>query len=124
MKQLIFSLIAILAISFSVEAQRPQKGKMGTPEEMAQKQTERMKESLNLSDEQEAKVKSINLEFAEKQQELVNSSSGDRTAMRESMKTIREDKKAALKKVLTDEQYKKMETQEKETGERRGQRRN
>ncbi|WP_430933553.1 DUF4890 domain-containing protein [Saccharicrinis sp. 156] len=121
MKNLIFSLVAIFAITFSLEAQRPQRGNMGTPEDMAKKQTERMKEDLGLTDKQTTKIQSINLKYANKQQELRKNASGDREAMRESMKTIRDERMTELKKVLTEEQVEKLVAQEKERMQNRGQ---
>ncbi len=121
MKKLIFSLIAILTISFSIDAQRQQRGNMGTPEEMAKKQTERMKEDLALNADQEVKVGEINLKFINKQKDLRKNASSDRTAMREAMKTVRNERKAEMKKVLTEEQYKKMLAKDKEMMQKRKQ---
>lgn len=116
MKNLLLSMIAVLTFAFAgqtrVQAQQ-QRGSMD-PVEMSKKQTERMKETLHLSEEQLGKVSKINLDFANKRQELRKSASGDRTAMREQMETIRDERNAALQEVLTAEQYKKFLAQEEE----------
>lgn len=117
MKNLLLSMIAVLTFAFAgqtrVLAQQQQRGSMD-PVEMSKKQTERMKETLHLSEEQLGKVSKINLDFANKRQELRKSASGDRTAMREQMETIRDERNAALQEVLTAEQYKKFLAQEEE----------
>lgn len=121
MKNLLLSMIAVLTFAFAgqtrVQAQQQQqqqqRGSMD-PVEMSKKQTERMKETLHLSEEQLGKVSKINLDFANKRQELRKSASGDRTAMREQMETIRDERNAALQEVLTAEQYKKFLAQEEE----------
>ncbi len=117
MKNLLLSMIAVLTFAFAgqtrVQAQQQQRGSMD-PIEMSKKQTERMKETLHLSEEQLGKVSKINLDFANKRQELRKSASGDRTAMREQMETIRDERNAALQEVLTAEQYKKFLAQEEE----------
>jgi len=114
MKKLILSLIAILTITLTMEAQRQQRGNMGTPEEMAKKQTERMKEDLSLNEDQITKVSAINLKYNKKFKEMRKNASGDRTAMREAMMTVRKERNAEMKKVLTEEQYEKMLAKEKE----------
>jgi len=114
MKKLILSLIAILTITLTMEAQRQQRRNMGTPEEMAKKQTERMKEGLSLNEDQVTKVSAINLKYNKKFKEMRKNASGDRTAMREAMMTVRKERNAEMKKVLTEEQYEKMLAKEKE----------
>ena len=61
--------VLALAALFTVSAFAQNKQK-GTPEERADKVTNRMKEKLNLSDEQVAKIKAINLDAAKKKEEL------------------------------------------------------
>jgi Spy/CpxP family protein refolding chaperone len=110
-------MIAVFTFAFAaqteVQAQQQQRGSMD-PVEMSKKQTERMKENLQLSEDQVNKVSKINLDFAQKRQELRKSASDDRTAMREQMEKIRDERNTELKQVLTAEQYKKFLTQEEE----------
>ncbi|WP_075591055.1 DUF4890 domain-containing protein [Labilibacter marinus] len=119
MKNLIFTLAAFLVLSISVNAQGPQRG--GTPEEMAKKQTEKMKKDLSLSEDQVTKVSAINLKYAKKIDEVRNNASGDRAAMRESMQPIRKARNAEMKKVLSEDQYKTMVEKDKEMMEKRRQ---
>ena len=83
-------------------AQNQRGGSNATPEERAAKMTERMKQSLKLTDEQTAKVQAINLQMAN-DMATARESGQD---MRTSMQTIRAKQDAELQKVLTPEQYK------------------
>ena len=78
-----------------------------TPEQRAEMKTERMKESLNLSEEQLAQISQINLEAAQADQL-------SREQMREFMTKMREEQlardaaiEAKYKEILNDSQYKK-----------------
>jgi Spy/CpxP family protein refolding chaperone len=100
------------------------------PEEFAKRQTEWMKQELNLTESQTKKVDSINVVFAKKQQEMFqnrrnndeNASEADRQAAREKrmkeMQDMNDKKEAALAKVLTKEQ---LETYRKKSEEMRSQ---
>ena len=69
-----------------------------SPEQRAEKQTERMTKQLDLTEAQQAEVKRINEAFAKKQE-----------THREDMRLTREAHKTALEQVLTAEQRKKAE---------------
>ncbi|MCW3806755.1 hypothetical protein [Plebeiibacterium marinum] len=116
MKNLVFIAILILSLSTQLTAQRPQRNM--DPVERSKKQTERMKELLELSDEQAVKIQEINLDFAKQVQEMRKNNT-DREAMRESMQTLRAEHKEQMKKVLNEEQYQKMLEDEKKMQERR-----
>ncbi len=75
------------------------------PAEMANRQTERMTTALELSEEQAANIKEINLTYADIVMEARENRSGDREEMREKMQGIRADRNEELKTVLTEEQY-------------------
>lgn len=121
MKQLLFSMLAFVALlTFPLQAQQPQR-EGGTPEEMAKRQTERMKKSLELTDQQAVKVNEINLKFIKKQAEVRKDAGEDRTAMRETMVKLRKERQAELKTAMSDAQYTKMLEQEKEMIQNRGQ---
>ncbi len=80
-----------------------------TPEERAKAVTTRMTEKLSLSTEQQSKVSTINLTYAQKHQTI-----RENTALsKDEKKTQLEASKTALmaeyKSILTDEQYKKLE---------------
>ena len=106
MKNLISCSLCILlvGISFQVMAQRGPRGPMD-PEQMASRQTEQMKASLELSEEQAVKVSEINLKFATQIQEIRQANEGDFAAMREALPPLREERDTALKAVLTETQW-------------------
>ena len=89
----------------SVEAQRGNRG--GDPAERVQKQTERMKESLSLSDKQAEKVGEINLKYAKKMQ-AARAEMGeepDREAMRKLFMQLNSEQDEELKNVMTTAQF-------------------
>lgn len=92
------------------------------PVESAKRQTEVLKKELNLNKDQGEKVYELNLKAANKiddmRKEMQNS--GSREGMREKFGEIREEQDKEMKKVLTDDQYKKYQ---KYTEERRNSRR-
>ena len=75
-----------------------------TPEERAKRQTEMMKEGLNLTAAQEPKVSAINLKYAKKMEDVRKTA--DTAAMRKSAQTLNKQKEAELKAILTAEQFK------------------
>ncbi|MDR1738574.1 MAG: DUF4890 domain-containing protein [Candidatus Symbiothrix sp.] len=105
MKKSVFTAL-LLCASTMIFAQPGQRGQVN-PEEMAKRQTERMKTELKLSDEQVVLVDSINVAYAKKQAELFQSSGDDREAMREKMMALNTEKNKAIEAVLTEEQVKK-----------------
>ncbi len=121
--KLMFSFLMLLLGVSSIYAQRPDRGNMEklSPEEMAQKQTERLSEALELTETQYSQVYNIALEFINKKQELRENST-DREAMRESSKQLREEETTALKAVLTEAQIVKLEAMKEEMQDRRGSR--
>jgi len=100
-----------------------QRGNMD-PEEMAKRNTDAMKERLELSDDQLKKVEAINLETSKKMSDVFASASGTREAMREEMMSIDEEKDEVLKPILTEDQWKEYEKMKEEQAERRRQRMN
>ena len=76
------------------------------PEQRATQQTAQMTEKLSLSEAQSAKVKEINLKYANKMKEAREKSAGDREAMRGAIGSIRQEQDAELQTVLTEDQWK------------------
>lgn len=115
MKKMIVSLSMALLVAGAMMAQdRPAR----TPEERAKAQTARMTQQLGLDADQQAKVASINMEYAQKQQDLqVTRKEGDEKVKGEGMK-LHEARMAAMKAVLTPEQYTKLEAMEEKMKER------
>lgn len=94
------------------------------PEEMAKRQTEELTKTLDLNKDQQKKVLSLNKEMGEKMsamREDMRDGGGDWGAMREKMTKIREEQNKEMKKILTEDQYKKYEKYLEERRARRGQ---
>ena len=113
------SLTALLLclICFQIaQAQGPRRGNFAdrTPEEIAERQTTAMTKQLELTEEQAAQIKDLNLNFAKKRKEVMEANEEEREAIRESMKTVQDEHAEALKTVLTEEQLQKWEELRKE----------
>ena len=108
--------VAMLLFSTQIFAQN----RNVDPEQMAKRQTERMTERLSLTEDQAARVMEINKKAAEKMQAARES--GELTAdnRREFRQKQREERDAALKKALTEEQWTKWESTKKEQQNRGG----
>ena len=113
--------LAIIALfftsNFMANAQRGDHQRH-TPEERAEQQTTRMAEDLSLDTKQIAQVKAINLTYAKKMHEARQNGKGDRKAMKELKTTLRVEKNAELKQVLTLEQYQIHEEKEAKKGKK------
>lgn len=94
------------------------------PEERAKTQTAELKEVLGLNKDQEKKVYGLNLDTNKKFGAMRNemqASGGGFEGMREKMTKIREEQDKEMKKILSDEQWKKYEKYLEERRSRRGQ---
>lgn len=103
-------ILAFLALSISSFAQDKEMKNSKTPEEKAKFTLERLKTSLNLTDEQSAKVYELNLQRIK-----------DHKGFKEGMDKIKSDRKQkqteyknSLKSILTEEQVKNMEKMHKD----------
>lgn len=92
---------------FALQAQPGGGGRNMNPEQRAEQQTAQMTEQLTLSEAQAAKVKEINLKYANQMKEARDKADGDWTSMRETMTTIRGEQDKELQTVLTKEQWTK-----------------
>lgn len=113
------SLIIILMFIPEAFAQQGQGGGSGRgfnmdPEEMAEKQTRQMKETLNLTDEQLPKVEALNLKYAKKAIAEREGANGNRESMRSAMKKMMKEKDLELKDIVSAEQWVKWEKWRKE----------
>lgn len=80
------------------------------PAKRAEMQTARMTEQLALNADQSAKIKAINLKYAEKAKATHDANAGaDKGKMKEAHKALRTEHQAEIKKVLTKEQAAKWE---------------
>jgi len=95
----------------------------GTPEERAQKQTEKLTEQLGLSGAQATEVAAINLDYAAKMNALKEAST-ERGANREALQTLKTEQQTAIKSVLTADQVAAYEAMKSEGKGKRGKKRN
>jgi protein CpxP len=94
---------------FTACAQSPQGGRPNfTPEDMAKRQTEMIKQAAGLDDATTAKVDVINLKYA-KEQATLREKTPDREARREPQKALNDKRDAELKTVLTADQFAKVQ---------------
>lgn len=102
-----FLFAALLAFAFTTAQAQGKGGKDFDPVKHAEKQTAMMTEKLGLSADQAAKVKAINLKYAEKAK--ADNPTGDKAKSKEAHKAMRAEKQAEIKKVLTADQAAKWE---------------
>ena len=119
------SLIAALALgglvacSTLVSAQdAPKNGKGGKKGMTVEQQMTRLTEQLTLTDEQKPKVQKVLEASSKKMQELRNDSSLDQQGRREKMRPIMEEQNKEMKKILTEEQFKKYEDMQQRRGKK------
>lgn len=125
MLKLALSAFLFLFILIGAQAQPPAGGDrpMMDPVKRAEQQTAMMTEKLSLSEAQAAKIKEINLKYAEKSKVLrETNTSGDWTAMRDQMTALRTEQDAELKTMLTSDQWATWEKVRAEQRANRGER--
>ncbi len=83
------------------------------PEQASKAMTDKMKSTLNLSEEQYQKAGVINLRFTQAATTL-RSESGTRANKMAKLKELREQRESSLKAVLNEEQFKQLKAQQKE----------
>ena len=107
MKSLVRTLTFLLLFLATIDMAAQRGDWNSDPTEKVQRQTERMKESLSLSDKQAEKVGEINLKYAKKMREAraEMSSETDRTAIRESFMKLSKEQDEELKNVMTTAQF-------------------
>lgn len=103
-------ILAFLAVSVSSFAQNKESKTTKSPEERAKITTERMKTSLNLSDEQSSKIYDLNLQRFKDHKEFKESKS----KVDSDRKNKRNEYKNSLKSILTEEQYNSMKQMHKD----------
>lgn len=104
MKKWIIGAALLVFTSLSVAAQQ-EKRERPSPEERAQKMTEKMAEELELSEAQKAQILALNLDQAKKRQAQMDKEMAERKVRSEEMKAHQEE----IKEVLTAEQRTKWE---------------
>ncbi len=115
-------LLTAIALTLSVSSLMAQQGGKTppSPEERAEKQTANMVKNLGLDATQAAKVKAINLEFAQKMQAAREENQGDRETMKATRMEMQNNKNEALKEVLTKEQFEKHAQMQENRGKKGG----
>jgi Spy/CpxP family protein refolding chaperone len=119
---LIGSLLLAGQASAQGNGQRPARER--NPEDMAKNQTQRLKEQLNLSADQEKSVYDLNLSFAKRMAEAreAAAASGGRPQM-DSMRSWNQAREASMKKILTPEQFEKLQAEREKMRQQMGDRR-
>ena len=107
-----FGLMIVSTIMFA-------QGRMD-PMERAAKQAERMKTELGLDEVQYKAVKAINEDHAAKLTKVWRDSTISKESKHKQMKALHSEKETALKKVLTEEQHKKLAANRSEQRNRHG----
>ena len=103
MKKLL--LIAMLSsIGFAAMAQKGGQRGSSTPEERAERMTNRMAEELSLSDDQKQKIYQINLDHAKKRQAEMDERREEMKAKRAEMEADMKAQNQQIEALLTDEQ--------------------
>lgn len=118
-------LLLLSVIVFATVAMAQNQGQRSfDPKERAKRQTEELTKALGLNKDQAKKVLELNTKMGEKMSAMwseARNGGGDREAMREKMTKVREEQNTEMKKILTEDQYKKYEKYLEEQRARRGQ---
>lgn len=107
--------VALMGFTTLGVAAQEVKKTMPSPEERAQKMTDRMTEKLSLNEAQKKQIYAINLENATNRQKEMEAQKAERDAKQAEMKAQEEK----IKSVLTDEQKKQWEELKTEGRDRR-----
>jgi len=126
--RLMLTAVLMFTISIVSFAQRGEgRGERPSPEEMAQRQTERLTKALELSEAQAQKIEAINLKYIEQAQakraEMRGQEDVDREAVRAEREKMLEAQKAEMKTVLNETQfaeYEELLANRKGNGKRKG----
>lgn len=113
MKKMGIMLMSLLLVTVLATAQPGQRNV--NPEEMAKRQTERIKEAVGLDTKQEKQVYDLNLETGKKMRALRDENQGSGfEGMREKMQEIRAEQDKKMKEILSEAQWKKYQKYQEE----------
>ena len=106
----------LLVGAFTANAQGFGGGQMPSAEEIAKMRADQMKETVNLTADQYAKVTVIFKEEMEAMQKMFEGGgmNGDFEQMRKDMEKRQEEQNKKLKEILTEDQFKKWDKQQEE----------
>ena len=118
MKKVIGLCLVLLISSVSVFAQGGKRGakKGGDPAQRCEK----MIADLKLNEKQAADFRKVEAEFRDKMKAERKQADSDRQKMREKMTTMRNDRDAEMKKILTEDQYKQYLEKQRSQSPRKG----
>ncbi|WP_042721761.1 hypothetical protein [Flavobacterium sp. B17] len=105
-KQICLIVTAVTCMAFTPLAAQSKSLKDSTPEQRAKMQTEWMKTKLALNSTQIQQVYDLNLEYARKNDPILQSNDG-KLAKFKKLKALQKEKSSVLSKILNEEQYKK-----------------
>lgn len=106
MKKRFFLLSSIIVLMIATAVGQPQNRGNFTPEDMAKRQTERVKTATGCDAATAAKVEAMYLKFG-KEMATMREKATDPSAMRDQFRAMREKQDAELKKILTADQFTK-----------------
>ena len=118
MKKVIGLCLVVLVCSVSLFAQDGKRGakRGGDPAQRCEK----MIADLKLDEKQAADFRKVETEFKEKMKAEREKTDADRQKMREEMTSMRNDRDAQIKKILTEEQYKQYQEMQPTKSPRKG----
>lgn len=120
MKKIVFLTTAVLmSLSLMLHAQPREPQHRITPEQHAAQMVERLHKELTLTEKQQEELKTWFTRSFTQQKEESDKNRSNREAMRQFREKQREANDAELKKVLTTEQYKKYEENQRKRQEAR-----
>lgn len=120
MKKIVFLTTAVLmSLSVMLHAQPREPQHRITPEQQATQMVERLHKELTLTEKQQKELKTWFTRSFTQQKEESDKNRSNREAMRQFREKQREANDAELKKVLTTEQYKKYEENQRKRQEAR-----
>ncbi|MCQ2095990.1 MAG: hypothetical protein MJY59_04520 [Bacteroidaceae bacterium] len=122
MRKLLLAILCCVATSVFAQGQGGFGGGQFDPAQMVKRQADRIKQICELTDEQYEKVKTLYQKQSDEMRKSMEEGQQGQRMDREAMQKRREAQEAELKKILTEEQWKKYEEAQKQMRERRGQR--
>lgn len=121
----IYLLTIVLMLFTGLSMQAQQRGgerQRPNPEAQAQRMVQRMNEELKLTDKQQTDLKTLFTDTYKKRLQLVDKKQVDRDALMEQVKKDKEATDAKVKAILTADQYKKYQANEKKREQQRAER--
>lgn len=115
----ILLMTALFSLSFGVFAQRGESRDFPSPEERAERMTNRMAERLELSDDQKEKIYALNLENAQIRNSEMEARRAEMEKLREARTESRKQQQEQIEAILTPEQKEKWNDM-KDSDRRRG----